>query len=74
MGTRIAAVILAFILVVTLAGCATQRSAANPVGTAIIAHNTIKNAQQLTGAGVRAELDQQARNLLRNYNRSQGGF
>jgi hypothetical protein len=66
MGTRIAAaVILALIFVLILPGCATQRSAANPVGTAIIAHNTIKNAQQLTGA---------ARNLLRNYNRSQGGF
>lgn len=71
MGARIAA---AVILVLILPGCAAQHSAANPVGTAIIAHNTVKNAQQLTRAGVEAELRQQGVNLLRNYNRSQGGF
>lgn len=65
---------LVLVLAVILPGCAAQQSAVNPMGTAIIAYNTAKNAQQLTGAGVRAELEQQGRNLLRNYNRSQGGF
>ena len=55
-------------------GCATTQHSQNPVATAIIAHNTVKNAQRLTKAGVRAELNQQAANLLRDYRRSQGGF
>lgn len=71
MGLKILA---AAIIAMILPGCATQNSAQNPVGTAIIAYNTVKNAQQLTGAGVRAELNQKARNVLRDYNRSQGGF
>lgn len=65
---------LAIVLAVILPGCAATHTAGNPVGTAIIAANTVKNAQQLTRAGVEAELRQQGINLLRDYNRSKGGF
>lgn len=72
MGLKITAAIL---VVLTASGCATTGpQAQNPVGTAIIAYNTVKNAQQLTGESVKAEGQQMFKNLLRNYNRSQGGF
>ena len=66
--------IFAIIATISVTGCATTQQSQNPVGTAIIAHNTVKNAQQLTGESVRAETQQILKNLLRNYNRSQGGF
>ena len=62
-------------IMLILPGCAsTTNSSQNPYATAIIAANTVRNAQGLTRNGVNAELNQQLRNMLRNYNRSQGSY
>ena len=62
-------------IMLILPGCAsTTNSSQNPYATAIIAANTVRNAQGLTRNGVNAELNQQLKNMLRNYNRSQGSY
>lgn len=72
---RIALVITAAVTVILTSGCAsTGNTSQNPYATAIIAANTVRNAQGLTRNGVNAELNQQLKNMLRNYNRSQGSY
>ena len=62
-------------IMLILPGCAsTTNPNQNPYATAIIAANTVRNAQGLTRNGVNAELNQQLKNMLRNYNRSQGSY
>ena len=56
--------IIALLAVLALSGCASTQ-------TAIIAYNTGKNLRQVD---VRADVQQQAVNMLRNYNKSRGGF
>ena len=61
--------------VLLISGCAsTTNQSQNPFATAIIAANTVRNAQGLTRSGVNAEMNQQLKNLLHNYNRTQGGY
>jgi len=61
--------------VLVISGCAsTTNQSQNPFATAIIAANTVRNAQGLTRSGVNAEMNQQLKNLLHNYNRTQGGY
>jgi|688.fasta_scaffold1158707_1 hypothetical protein len=62
-------------IMLILPGCAsTTNSSQNPYATAIIAANTVRNAQGLTRNGVNAELNQQLKNWVRNFNRSQGSY
>ena len=62
-------------IMLILPGCAsTTNQSQNPFATAIIAANTVRNAQGLTRTGVNAELNQQLKNMLHNYNRSQGSY
>ena len=61
---KIAIILVGLVIMLTLSGCASTQSA-------IIAYNTGKNLRQVD---VRADVQQQAVNMLRNYNKSRGGF
>ena len=61
---KIAIILVGLVIMLTLSGCASTQSA-------IIAYNTGKNLRQVD---VRADVQQQAVNMLRNYNKSRGSF
>ncbi len=61
---KLTIMLVALVAMLTLNGCASTHSA-------IIAYNTGKNLRQVD---VRADVQQQAVNVLRNYNKSRGGF
>ena len=75
MKIKLTIVVITAVALLLMSGCAsTTNSSQNPYATAIIAANTVRNAQGLTRTGVNAELNQQLKNLLHNYNRSQGSY
>jgi hypothetical protein len=75
MKIKLAIVVTTAVALLLMSGCAsTSNTSQNPYATAIIAANTVRNAQGLTRNGVNAELNQQLKNMLRNYNRSQGSY
>jgi hypothetical protein len=75
MKIKLVIVVAGAVAMLLMSGCAsTTNSSQNPYATAIIAANTVRNAQGLTRNGVNAELNQQLRNWVRNFNRSQGSY